>query len=142
MSVDVELQFVDTNVAVYAYDETAGDRHQRARQLLDELWLNGSGCLSIQVLQEFYVTVTRKLPVPVESDVAARIVRDLATWRIHAPDAGDVLEAIELHHRFNISLWDSLIINSATTLGCRVVYSEDLNAGQQYGGVRVVNPFV
>lgn len=141
MSADAEPQFVDTNILVYAYDETANRRHQEARQLIDGLWLSGSGCLSVQVLQEFYVTITRKLSIPVDVSIAGQIVRDLSQWKVHAPGSSDVSEAIELHQRSDISLWDALIVHSAARLGCRVLFTEDLNSGQVIDGVRVHNPF-
>ena len=122
MNAEVEPQFVDTDILVYAYDETAGDKHQKAKQLIDGFWLSGSGCLSVQVLQEFYVTATRKLSMPVNVNIAGQIVRDLAQWKVHAPDSSDVSEAIELHQRSDISLWDTLIVHSAARLGCRILH--------------------
>jgi len=72
-----DKQFVDTNVLVYAYDVSAGAKHERARALLEEFWESGAGCLSIQVLQEFYVNVTRKVAHPLDSDTALQVVTDL-----------------------------------------------------------------
>lgn len=136
-----DLRFVDTNVLVYAHDLDAGDKRERARALIRELWESGRGALSVQVLQEFFVTVTSRIPAPLDADEAARAVEDFALWSLHAPDAGDVLDAIAIHRRYDISFWDAMILNSASKLGCQTVYSEDLNAGQLYGDVRVVNPF-
>ena len=70
---------------------------ERARSLLQELWTSGRGCLSVQVLQEFFVTVTRKVPQPLDLGRAAQVVADLGRWRVHSPQAKDVLEAIEIH---------------------------------------------
>jgi len=142
MSAEPKLQFVDTNVLVYAHDLSAAAKHQAARALIQELWESGNGCVSVQVLQEFYVNVTRKVPKPLESQTAAHIVADLARWTVHAPDVEDVLEAIAIQRRHQISFWDAMIVASAVQLGCDVVWSEDLNAGQVYEGVRVVSPFV
>ena len=94
-----DRQFVDTNVLVYAHDVTAGDKHSRARALVAELWDTREGCLSVQVLQEFFVTVTRKIPRPLEASATAQIIDDLAHWHVHAPAAGDVLAAIDIHQR-------------------------------------------
>jgi len=81
------LQFVDSNVLIYAYDATAGVKHERAKALIARLWETRDGCLSIQVLQEFYVTVTRKVARPLAADVAAEVVADLAAWRgLQRPD--------------------------------------------------------
>ncbi len=134
-------KFVDTNVLVYAHDATAGDKHDRARVLLEELWHTREGCLSIQVLQEFFVTTTRKIPKPLAAPAAAQIVADLARWHVHAPAARDVVAAIDIHQRTEASFWDAMIIRSAQELGCRTLYSEDLNPGQVYAGVQVSNPF-
>jgi predicted nucleic acid-binding protein len=137
-----DRSFVDTNVLVYAHDETAGDKRDRARRLLEEMWDSGNGCLSVQVMQEFFVTVTRKIPKPLDAASAAAIVADLSHWHVHAPGSDDVLNAVEIHRGHDISFWDAMIVCSAASLGCGTLYSEDLNPGQQYGGVRVRNPFL
>src|SRR5215469_2925255 len=134
-------KFVDTNVLVYAHDLTAGDKHDRARALLEELWHTRAGCLSIQVLQEFFVTTTRKIPKPLEASSATRVIADLARWHVHAPDARDVLAAIDIHEQTGASFWDAMILRSAKELGCELLHSEDLSTGQVYAGVRVRNPF-
>ena len=135
-------QFVDTKVLVYAYDVTAGDKHTRARTLVEELWGTREGCVSVQVLQEFFVTATRKIPKPLDASAAAQIVGDLAHWHVHAPAASDVLAAIDIHQRTGASFWDAMIVRSAKELGCGTLHSEDLNAGQAYNGVQVRNPFL
>ncbi len=134
-------QFVDTNVLVYAHDRSAGSKHVRARELLRELWDSQRGCLSVQVLQELYVTMTRKVRDPLHSDEVARIISKLGTWKVHAPDVADLLEAIEVSESYQISFWDGMVIHSARRLGCEMIWTEDLNAGQDYGGIRAENPF-
>lgn len=141
MSESDQLQFVDTNVLVYAHDISAGQKHQRAGELLRRLWLSGAGCLSVQVLQEFYVTVTQKVARPLSREKAAQIVTDLAQWRIHSPQAGDVLAAIQLQERYRVAFWDAMVIVSALHLGCQVIWSEDLNPGQSYETLVTRNPF-
>jgi len=135
-------QFVDTNVLVYAHDVTAGDKHNRARVLVKELWDTREGCLSVQVLQEFFVTTTRKIPKPLEAPAAAQIIDDLAHWHVHAPAASDVLAAIDIHQRTGASFWDAMILRSAKELGCGTLSSEDLTSGQAFEGVEVSNPFL
>ena len=135
-------QFIDTNVLVYAHDVTAGDKHGRARTLVEELWDTRQGCVSVQVLQEFFVTTTRKIPKPLDAPTAAQIIDDLAHWHVHAPAASDVVAAIEIHQRTGASFWDAMILRSAKELGCQILHSEDLNAGQEYNGVEVRNPFL
>lgn len=132
--------FVDTNVLVYAYDVSAGEKHERGRDLLEELWRSRRGRLSVQVLQEFFVNVTRKIPKPLSTGDADQLVSDLAHWKTHSPTPRDVVEAIGLHERLELSFWDAMIVRSAASMDCGVLYTEDLNPGQLYDSVRVENP--
>jgi predicted nucleic acid-binding protein len=142
MNGEASRQFVDTNVVVYAHDETAGPKRERARTLLEDLWSARAGCLSVQVLQEVYVTLTAKVPKPLEAGTGAAIVSDLSRWHIHVPGPDDVLGAIALHRRHRISVWDAMIVWSAQQQGCTILWSEDLSPGQAYEGLRVRNPFL
>lgn len=137
-----EREFVDTNILVYAYDSTAGEKRETAKSLLLSLWKKGTGCLSVQVLQEFYVTMSRKVPNPLPSIAIANIICDLTSWKVHSPKPEDVLEAVALHQAYRISFWDAMIIQSARRLRCTLVWSEDLNNGAIYEGIKVVNPFL
>ena len=134
-------QFVDTNVLIYAHDVSSGFKHERAVALLETLWSSRTGHLSIPILQEFFVTVTQKLPKPLSPERAIQIIGELAVWEVHRPDVDDVLDAIQLHQRYQLSFWDAMVLNSAVQLGCETLWSEDLNPGQQYSGVLVRNPF-
>ena len=134
-------RFVDTNVLVYAHDDSAAGKRDQARELVEQLWAARDGCLSVQVLQEFFVTVTRKIAKPLNAETAKEIVADYSRWHLHVPAADDVLAAIGIHQRTGISFWDAMIVRSAAEIGCEVLYSEDLNVGQEYSGVRVENPF-
>jgi predicted nucleic acid-binding protein len=136
-----ERRFVDTNLFVYAYDENAGRKREVARDLISGLWESRSGCASVQVLQELFVNLTRKVPKPLSAREVAALIEDLSAWTVHSPGVRDVLYAIELHERMDVSFWDAMILTSANSLGCRVLYSEDLSAGHSYDGVLVVNPF-
>jgi predicted nucleic acid-binding protein len=133
--------FVDANVLVYAFDASAGRKQHAARALLERLWESNSGCVSIQVLQEFFVTVTKKVakPLPVE-DAKAR-VREFAAWSVFAPAPEDVLAAIDLHTQAKIGFWDAMVVLAAAESGCDVLWTEDLNDGQALRGVRIRNPF-
>ena len=133
--------FLDTNILVYAYDRSAGHKHSLAVQLVEECWKNENGCLSIQVLQEFFVTVARKISTPLDDQTARNIVADLTHWRVQAPEASDLLQAIDLQQSYHLSFWDAMIVQSAARLGCKQLISEDLNHGQLYGDVQVINPF-
>jgi predicted nucleic acid-binding protein len=135
-----KLAFFDTNVLAYADDTSSPEKQRRAIALFCEHLRHGTAVISLQVLQEYFVTVTRKLAVPVE--VAQRKVEILARGRVVQFRAGDVIAAIELHRLTAISFWDALIVQAARSAGAAVLYSEDLQPGAVIGGVRVVDPFV
>ena len=141
MSDNPVFQFIDTNVLIYAYDLSQGVKHDKALALIESLWQSGNGCLSTQVLQEFYVNVTRKAAKPLSPDQAAQIIRDFSNWHIHRPAAEDILAAIDLHQHYQISFWDAMVLRSARQSNCETVWSEDLSDGQAYDGIRVSNPF-
>ena len=132
--------FIDTNILVYAHDASAGDKYDKARVVFLDLWKNKTGCLSIQVMQEFYVTVTQKAARPMDHLTAAGIIHNLSYWRVHEPKSGDVIRAIDLQKRYKVSFWDAMILQSASQLDCSVIWSEDLSPGQVYEGMRLVNP--
>ena len=141
MSEPRNLEFVDTNVLIYAHDVSAGQKHARAQELIRRLWESREGSLSIQVLQEFYVRATQKVAKPLVSEEAAQIVAALSAWEVHCPDVEDILDAIRLQDHYQTSFWDAMIIASAIQLGCHTIWSEDLNPGQVYDRVTVRRPF-
>ena len=138
---DTDLMFVDTNIIIYAYDVSSAEKHQRARELIAELWDTGRGCLSIQVLQEFYVNLTLKIPHPLTPQETTQIIEDLGQWRLHQPGLKSVIEAIHIQQRNKISFWDAMIISSAKELDCKIIWTEDLNPHQLYEGIKATNPF-
>jgi len=135
-------QFVDSNLLIYSNDALAGEKNTRAQSLLDELWRRREGCVSIQVLQEFYVTATTKLRHPLDVTEAAARLERFAAWIVHEPRPRDLLAAIDLQKDYRISFWDAMIVQSARSLDCRILWTEDLNDGQHYAGVLVRNPFL
>jgi predicted nucleic acid-binding protein len=135
-------EFCDNKVLVFAYDRTAGQKHETARELIARLWNAGDGVISVQVLQELFVALTGKIPRPVQAADAREIVGDIAAWRVVEPNARDVLAAIDGASRWQISFWDAMILTAANRAGAATVWSEDLNDGQTYDGVTVRNPFV
>ena len=136
----MSVEFIDTNILVYAHEADAGERHTRSVQLLTQLSQERVGALSIQVLIEFYAAATRQLGI--KSEEAAQSIRGLSRWTIHQPGHADVLRAIGLQTRYQLQWWDALILNSAIQLGCSVLWTEDLNDRQKYGSVTARNPFV
>lgn len=135
------MEFVDTNVLLYAYDPAAGERHGVAGALVDRLWRERRGALSVQVLQEFYVNATRKAAKTIDPTIAVERLKSLARWRVHSPLPDDVIAAADLSSRHQLSFWDAMIVRSAAELRCETLWTEDLHDGQVIEGVRPANPF-
>ena len=133
--------FVDTNVLVYAHDVDDVSKHDLAREALRELWNDGTGVLSPQVLQEFYVNVTRKTAMRLAKDAARLVVNTYAIWCVDVTSA-DVAAAFRIEDEAEIGFWDALMIASAAKAGAARILSEDLNAGQTVTGVLIENPFI
>lgn len=132
--------FVDTNILVYAHDSAQGTKHERAQALVEALWESGDGILSTQVLQELCINLRRKSSRPLSIEETRKVIGDYATWNIVVNTAESVLQALDLESCYQISFWDALIVQAATSCEATIIYSEDLADGQTYGGVRVVNP--
>jgi predicted nucleic acid-binding protein len=132
--------FFDTNVLVYADDKSALAKQRRAIELVAEHRRARTGAVSLQVLQEYFVTVTRKLRL--DARIARRKVELLAEFDVVALDVSDVLAAIDLHRLHGLSFWDALIVRAAKQTGCAVLFSEDMQNTREVDGIRVVNPFV
>lgn len=133
--------FFDTNVLVYLFDEDAPEKKAKAQVLLKQEVDEGRAMLSTQVLQEFYVAVTRKLAEPLPTDVAERVVRDLAVLPLSQVDVPLIQAAIRRCRRSGFSFWDALIIETALAGGAACLYTEDLQHGQVIDGMKVENPF-
>lgn len=133
--------FVDSNVLVYAHDRGAGERHRIAADLVRRLWEERSGVLSTQVLQETWVNLRRKAKRPLLRHEALELIEDYARWEVVVNTAETVVDAIGIEERYGISFWDALIVQAAQSAGVERLLSEDMNAGQSYGGVVVINPF-
>lgn len=132
--------FVDTNVLIYAHDRDAGQKCETAKTVLRELWSEREGVLSMQVLQEFYVNVTRKIASPLAKATARAIVESYRSWCIQTT-VEEIATAFRIEDEAQLGFWDALIIASASKSGAARLISEDLNAGQTMLGVRVENPF-
>lgn len=133
--------FVDTNILMYAHDATAGEKHQKAKALVEKLWETRSGVVSTQVLQELAVNLRRKAKKPLDTRSTRDVVSDYLAWQVVVNGGDSILEALDLEARYQVSFWDALVIQAAQASGAETVYSEDLSDGQRYGGVRVSNPF-
>ena len=133
--------FVDTNVLMYAHDSAAGEKHQRAKVLVEGLWETRAGVVSTQVLQELSVNLRRKAKKPLDAKATRDVVSDYLAWQVVVNGGDSILEALDLEAKYQISFWDALIVQAAHVSGAEVLYSEDLSDGQAYGAVRVINPF-
>jgi predicted nucleic acid-binding protein len=134
--------FFDTNILVYLFDNDAPNKKAAAVQLFEQKTADGQIMLSTQVLQEFYVTVTRKLAQPLPHVSARRVLEDLAQLPLVQVNAEMIVAAAERHSAAQISFWDALIVEAALSANCKTLYSEDLQTGQEIEGLRVQNPFV
>jgi len=134
--------FVDTNIIVYAYDVSAGEKHRKAVEIMKDIWSTGYGIISSQVLQEFFVNVTRKIAKPLNVLTAKEIVKDLLKWKTVSINGEIILEAIDIHNEHKYSFWDSAIIAAAIEGGAGVLLSEDLTNKHQIKGRVIKNPFI
>ena len=132
--------FIDTNILIYAHDVDAKAKHQIANKVLRELWSERTGVLSMQVLQEFYVNVTRKIRTPLPKDSARLVVSSYAIWCMETTPA-EISAAFRIEDESRIGFWDALIVSSAARSGAARILSEDLSAGQRIAGILIENPF-
>jgi predicted nucleic acid-binding protein len=133
--------FLDTNILIYAFDTSAGEKYRISSNIMTELWKSGLGVISTQVLQEFFVIVTRKIQKPLKVHLAKEIINDLLKWEVVINDGESILSAIYMHLKYKYSFRDSMIIDAALQGGATVLYSEDLSDGQIIDGVTIKNPF-
>jgi predicted nucleic acid-binding protein len=132
--------FVDTNVLVYAHDRKEGYKQDAAKTILRDLWDRNSGALSMQVLQEFYSTVTRKVATPLPREKARLVVSQYARWCIETTPA-EISHAFRIEDEARINFWDAMIVTAAIKAGATRILSEDLSHGQIIAGVKIENPF-
>jgi predicted nucleic acid-binding protein len=132
--------FLDTNILVYAHDARDGRKQAISKAIVRGITYSGAGVVSMQVLQEFYNTVTRKLAVPLPRNEARAVVEDLSHFCIKTVPE-DMQTAFQVEDEAKISFWDAMIVAAAIKAGATRILSEDLNAGQVIGGVRIENPF-
>jgi predicted nucleic acid-binding protein len=134
--------FVDTNVLVHARDTADPSKHARASEWVADLWERADGRLSVQVLQEYYVTTTRKLRPGLAPEEARADILDLVAWSPVVADVQMIASAWAIEERFGLSFWDALIVAAAQVARCEVLLTEDLQHGMDLDGVRVTDPFL
>lgn len=141
MTGESALSFVDTNVLVYAFDKSNSPKKRVAQQLMNELMQGDRLRLSTQVLQELFVTLTRKVSRRCSTEEAQAVLEDLTAWPLMVVDYAAIRAAIGLADQAKLSFWDALVVIAAVRTGAAVLYTEDLNDGQEILGVRITNPF-
>jgi predicted nucleic acid-binding protein len=134
--------FVDTNIVIYAYDISAGDKYKKAQEVMHDLWNSGRGIISTQVLQEFFVNATAKIKRPLDIATARAIVKDLLNWETVIVAGEVILEAVDIHREHKYSFWDSMILAAALEGGAGTLVSEDFSDELVIKGLTVHNPFV
>lgn len=137
-----ERVFVDTNVLVYHRDTTDPEKQAAAAEWMAHLWGTGAGRTSLQVLREYYVTVTSKLTPGLPAADAREDVLALRAWDPLEPGLDLVDDAWSVEDRYGFAFWDALIVAAARRLDCAVLLTEDLQDGQALDGLRVRNPFL
>ena len=133
--------FVDTNILLYAEDRDAKGNLFFFFYLILQLWDDRDGVVSVQVLQEFYVNATRKLKKPLTNPKALEIVEQYLTWTVVENTGALLTSAIRLQTKAQLSFWDAMVVQAAIETGCERLYSEDLNHGQRFGSLVILNPF-
>jgi predicted nucleic acid-binding protein len=133
--------FVDTNLLVYAYDDSSAAKRATVHRLFHRVFQSGLGVISTQVLQELTVCLRRRVAWPLGLAEIRKVIAELQQeWEVFVNGPEAVLRALELEDRFQISFWDSLILQAAQASFATILYTEDLNLRQTYGSVQVVNP--
>jgi len=134
--------FLNTNILIYAHDIDASLKHDVSIAILEKIWEEKNGVISTQVIQEFYVNVTRKIPNPITPVQARGIILNYFSWHVEAIEPHTILSASEIEEKYVLSFWDSLIIATASQSEAGKIITEDLNHGQNIEGVLIENPFL
>ena len=134
-------EFLDTNIHIYSIDTTDVQKHEIATQLINSVFENHTGVISIQVFCEFFWVSTSKIKNPLTPAKANSIIKNLSSWNVHSPNYENIENAIKKVSKYKISFWDAMILESAAAMNCHTLWSEDLHDGAVYDEVRVRNPF-
>jgi predicted nucleic acid-binding protein len=139
-AVRISRIFLDTNILVYAEDASAPAKQTKALELIKLHLTQRTGVISLQILQEYYVNVTKKLKL--DPRIAQNKIEIFSRFHVAEPTVNDILAAIDLHLRLSLSYWDALVLRMAKQSGCAIVLSEDMQHGKIVDGVEIVNPFI
>ncbi len=131
--------FFDTNILLYAIDKTEAKKNKVAKEVLIDFWRKNNAIVSTQVLSEFAAVGIKKLKIPLTE--IREYLRIFQSLKVHLLSIENIFRALEFVEQYKISFWDAQILSAAESTEAEIVYSEDLNPGQQYGNVKVINPF-
>jgi predicted nucleic acid-binding protein len=137
-----DLVFVDSNILVYAHDRSDPGKQAKAREILRRCWAEEAGCLSLQVLQEFYVSITRKVRYPLSRKVARDLIATYSVWPLALLTLDHVIAASRLEERYQLQFWDALIVAAAKLLKAETIFSEDFHQGLEIEGISIRNPLL
>lgn len=137
----IDRIFVDTNVLVYSRDASEPSKQKKAIAWIAHLWREKNGCVSFQVLNEFYITVTKKLQPGIDQKNAREDIRSLLAWHPIPVDDRVIYGAWHIQDRYKLSWWDALIVSAAQVSKCRYLLTEDLQENLNMGGIEIINPF-
>ena len=133
--------FFDTNILVYAFDKSDKLKHNISSNLIKTAFENRNGCISTQVLQEFFVVTTQKIEKTLTINDARDIIKDFSVWTVIDTNLPVILQSIEVMKGHKLSFWDSLIICAAKVAGCSTIYTEDLSHKQVIENIKIINPY-
>jgi len=133
--------FIDTNILIYAHDLDAGKKHTIAVEIIKDIWEGRNGVISTQVLQEFYINMTRKILKTISPMEAREIIRSYLSWEIKENSPMSIVRASEIEEKYRISFWDALIVVAAYSAKVDKILTEDLHDGQMIEGIFIENPF-
>ena len=139
-STGLSRTFLDTNILVYGDDGDEPEKQRKALELIRQHREQRTGVVSLQVLQEYFTAVTKKKKL--DAGIARHKVEIFSRFRLGEPMVNDILAAIDIHRLHGFSYWDALVLRMAKQTGCRILLSEDLQHGQEFDGVKIVNPFL
>ncbi|RKX95991.1 MAG: PIN domain nuclease [Spirochaetes bacterium] len=134
--------FIDTNIIVYAHDNTYPDKQLKAQEIIFNGMRKNNGVISAQVLSEFFVTVTKKNKQNYSVPAAKHEILLLSHLQVVDIDYDMIIRAIDFKGLYHLSYWDSLILSAAERSDCSTLFSEDLNHGQNYNEIKCINPFL
>jgi len=136
------LQFVDAHILVYAHDRNAREKRERAISLVTTLWEKRQGVISLQILSEFFVTVTQKIQPSTSLDSVKAVMQHLSCWYVVEPNRQSIVSAMEILERHSLSYWDAMVLQSAKQANVQILWTENLSHGQTIEGIQIQNPFI